>query len=52
MYTKQYYETLHLVESLTSYREDQKEEMIKEDNEMCELYFTLDDEPNDKRGSF
>lgn len=52
MNSKLYLDTLHLVEALNSYREEQKKEMIDEENEMCELYFALEDKSNDKRGSF
>lgn len=45
-------EIMLLVESLNQYREQQKHEMIDESNEMCENYYRVDDEPNDKRGSF
>ncbi|MGB7604947.1 MAG: hypothetical protein WBL93_05665 [Lutisporaceae bacterium] len=43
---------IHLIESLNQYREQQKHEMIVENNEMCENYYRVDDKPNDKRGSF
>lgn len=44
--------TMNLVKSINNYREQQKNEMINENNEMCENYFRVDDKPNDKRGSF
>jgi len=52
MKSKKNLEIAHLVESINQYREQQQHEMIAEKNEMCENYYRVDDEPNDKRGSF
>lgn len=49
---KLYQDTMQLVESINRYREEQKNEMINVDNEMCENYFAMEENPNDKRGSF
>lgn len=49
---KTYRKTINLVESINAYREQQINEMIDEENEMCENYFRVNDIPNDKRGSF
>lgn len=52
MKSKKHSEITNLVESLNQYREQQMQEIIVEENELCENYYRVDDVPEDKRGSF
>lgn len=52
MKMRRYLNTYFLVKGLNQYREAQRKEVVRDENEFCENYYRVDDKPKDGRGNF
>lgn len=52
MKLRDYLSTYLLTRNLNEYRESQRREVVRDENEFCENYFRVDDKPKDGRGNY
>lgn len=52
MRLRDYLHTYILVHNLNDYRASQQKEVVRDENELDENYYRVEDEPHDGRGNF